>query len=78
MIFHFFQFFIFLYFYKTAYGQSCSKQNLDINPDLKSSHFTLQWLLRDLLLSSYFLFKNDFKVAENISASNLQNEPFGP
>ena len=78
MIFHFFQFFIFLNFYKTAYGQSCSGQNLDINPDLKSSHFTLKWVLRDLLLSSYFLFKNDSKVSYNISASNLENQPFGP
>ena len=78
MIFHFSQFFIFLIFHKSNFGQSCGKRNLDINTDLKSSHFTLQTNLRNLLLSSYFLFKNDFKVAENISASNLQNEPFGP
>ena len=78
MIFHFFQFFIFLNFYKTAYGQSCSKRNLDMNTDLKSSHFTLKCLLRDLFMSSYFLFKNDSKVSYTISASNLENQPFGP
>ena len=78
MIIHFSQFFIFLNFHKSNYGQSCSKRNLDINTDLKSSHFTLKTNLRDLLLSLYFLFKNDFKVAENISASNIENEPFGP
>ena len=63
---------------KSNYGQSCSKRNLDMNIVFKSSHFTLKTTLRDLFLSSYLLFKNDFKVAENISASNLQNEPFGP
>ena len=77
-MFHLFEFFIFFNFYKTTYGQSCSKGNLDMNTDLKSSYFTLKCTLRDLLLSSYFLFKNDSKVGENISASNLQNQPFGP
>ena len=72
-MFHLFQFFIFLNFYKTAYGQSSSKRNLDMNADLKSSHFTLKTTLRDLLLSLYFLFKNDSKVSYNISASNLEN-----
>ena len=77
-MFHFCQFFIFLNFYKTAYGQSCSKRNLDMNTDLKSSHFTLKTTLRDLLISLYFLFKNDSQVSYNTLASNLENQPFGP
>ena len=48
-----------------------------MNTDLKSSHFTLNCVLRDLLLSLYFVFKNDSKVGENILASNLENQPLG-
>ena len=77
----YFTFLNFSYFWTSinlTMGQSCSKRNLDMNTDLKSSYFTLKCNLRDLLISSYFLFKSDFKVAENISASNLENQPFGP